>query len=328
MVVDQLEHAAQAILALDPEPVVRCRLLRDILRRPAGDPDLEQARTTLDASPGVQELAAEQRADGSWGPFHSQDTRLKQRILTTEQGVDRALALGLDAGHPILQSAASYIAAVMAGRLPFPDRPEKNDRWPTGQRLFLAGTLSLVEPHHSLLDAERALWLDIASRAFRSGVYSAEDEAQAHAELTGATVGDSYLVLGNRYQLVLLGSVPGTLPRPLEVALLAWLWHRPHGIGYLTVPLSGPPPHGQPGVFDRWLATHELLARLFPAWAGLAGEAVAWLWARRDEQGFWDLGPRPASLSNLPLSSSWRSPHNRRFDWTTRVLALLRRYYA
>jgi hypothetical protein len=327
MAVDQLEHTALAILARDPEPVVRYRLLRDVLRRPAGDPDLEQARAALGTSPCVQELAAEQRADGSWGPFHSQDTRLKQKVLTTEQGIDRALALGLDAAHPILHRAGAYIAAVIAGRLPFPDRPEKNDRWPVGQRLFLAATLSLVEPDHPLLHPDRALWLEIAARAFRSGAYSPADEAQAHAELTGVTFQDSYLVLGNRYQLALLGSVPGTLPSPLETALLAWLWQRPHGIGYLTVPLSGPPPHGQPGQFDHWLASHELLARLFPAWTDFAGEAVAWLWAHRDEQGWWGFGPRPASLSNLPLSSSWRTAHNRRFDWTTRVLALLRRFY-
>jgi hypothetical protein len=327
MVIDRLGHTALAILARDPEPVVRYRLLRDVVCRPAGDPDLERARAGLDTSPCVQELAAEQRADGSWGPFHSQDTRLKQKILTTEQGVDRALALGLDAAHPILCRAASYIAAVMAGRLSFPDRPEKNDRWPIGQRLFLAATLSLIEPRHPLLDADRALWLEIAGRSFRSGTYSPADEAQAHADLTGVTIQDGYLVLGSRYQLALLGSIPGALSRQVETALLAWLWRRPHGIGYLTVPLSSLPPAGQPSAFDRWLASHELLARLFPAWVDFADEAVAWLWAHRDGQGFWDFGLRPASLSNLPLSSSWRHKHNRLFDWTTRVLALLRRYY-
>jgi len=30
--IDQIEHIAGAVLALDPEPVVRYRLLRDVLR--------------------------------------------------------------------------------------------------------------------------------------------------------------------------------------------------------------------------------------------------------------------------------------------------------
>jgi hypothetical protein len=323
---DTIEATASHMLERSPGPVVRYRLLRDVLRRPPDDPELAEARARLDGSRWVQALAAEQWPDGSWGRFHSQDTQRRQRVPTTEAGVERAVSLGLDRSHPILDSATSYIVEVMTGVRPFPDLAERNDRWSTGVRLFLASTLSLIEPDHPLLAQERGLWSEIARRTFQTGAYRQEDEVQAHAVLTGATVRDSYLTLNGRYQLNLLGSQPGTLPEDVERALLRWLWARPRAIGYLNVPLSGPPPAHKAGALDRWFTSQELLARGFPAWVDAARSVVDWLWAQRDEQGMWDLGPRPASSTYLPLSDSWRKRGRRALDWTTRVLVLLRRH--
>jgi hypothetical protein len=117
----------------------------------------------------------EQWADGSWGAFHSRNTRLKQKIVTTEAGVERALALGLDAAHPILEKTTNYLLRVMNGEIPFPDRHEKNDRWKTGMRLFLASTLALIHPNHPVLDQDRKLWVSIAELTFQSGKYDKGD---------------------------------------------------------------------------------------------------------------------------------------------------------
>ena len=160
---------------------------------------------------------------GVGGAFHSRDSRLKQRIHSTEFAVERALALGLDSGHPILEKASRYIQDILHGRKPFPDYHEKNDRWPTGTRLFLASTLALIEPEHPLLVSERELWIEIARRTFQSGGYSQSDEMRAHAELTLATMKGSYLHLFGRYQLNLIGSRRGMLPHSIESALLALL---------------------------------------------------------------------------------------------------------
>ncbi len=323
-----LEKIATNVLAQTPDPVVRYRLLRDVLRRPRGDSVFEHARANLDASHCVQELAADQRADGGWGTFHSRSTEVKQKIASTEVGVARALALGLDASHPILSRARAYIVGIMNGAIRFPDYHEKNDRWETGMRMFLASTLSLIQPDHPLLDADRKLWREIAARTFQSGAYRAEDEIRAHAELTGATVENSYLVLNNRYALNLLGSLPGLLPRELERALLKWLWTRADGIRYLGIALRRAPPRNKPGEFDRWLASHEMLARLFPAWLDFGRAAIEWLWAQRNAQGFWDFGARSSASTYLPLSDGWRAKRNRAFDWTTRILILLQRHLA
>ncbi len=323
---DSIKATASNILAQSPGEVVRYHLLKDVLRRPPADAELQQARTSLEQDICVQKLGNEQWADGGWGAFHSRSTKRKQVVPSTEVGVERALALGLDASHPILGRARAYLLAILEGKIPFPDYAEKNDRWPTGVRLFPASTLSLIEPSHPILDADRELWHSIALHTFRSGRYSAEDEIEVHKRLTGATVKDSYLVLSSRYQLNILGSIRGLLSPDLERALLAWLWELPWGIGYLTAPLRVPP-LSKPGVIDRWLASHEMLARLFPAWVEFAAPVVDWLWSQRDKQGLWDFGSKPDSIACLPYTDSWRERKNRLFDWTTRVLILLRCCY-
>lgn len=323
--IEKIVSISKQILEQSPSVVVRYRLLRDVHRKPSEDIELQQACEHLKDSQQIQELAREQWQDGGWGAFHSRSTKRKQKIPSTEIGVERALALGLDASHPVLTKAAEYILKIMEGEITFPDYHEKNNRWATGMRLFLASTLSLVQPNHSVLERDRKLWHEIANETFQSGKYDEESEIRAHAKLTGATVKDSYLVLNNRYQLNILGSIPGMLSIELEEAILRWLWNRSDGIGYLGIPLHCEPPE-KPGQIDRWLASLEIMARAFPSWVNFAQSSIEWLWECQNDQGYWDFGPRPSSISNLPLSDNWRRKSDREFDWTTRVLILLRKY--
>ena len=64
MKVRELEAIAESILAEDPDPVVRYRLLREVLRCSASDGRLKTAREGLDTSRHVQLLQREQHADG------------------------------------------------------------------------------------------------------------------------------------------------------------------------------------------------------------------------------------------------------------------------
>jgi len=321
---DDLQKFAENLLDQAPGVVVRWRLMRDLLGIPTRFPEVDNELRALDQSRWVSELAQEQWEDGSWGAFHSRNTKRKQRILTTEFGVARALALGLDTSHPILKRAEVYLLRVLCGEIPFPDHNEVNDRWPTGVRLFVASTLGLVRPAHPILDPDRALWLEIARRTFQSGVYNEADEIRAHKELTGASIKGTYLILNGKYQLNLLGSISGMLPLDLEQVLLRWVWQNPNGIGYLSVPLNRHP-EDRPAVIDRWLASLELLAQRFPSRVSVARPAIDWLWSRRDTDGYWDFGSLPRESTCLPFSDSWRDRRTRRLDWTVRVLTLLNR---
>lgn len=321
-----IEGVAGRILRGDPDPVVRFRLLRNVLGVPSDSDMVVRARQDMLKSRWVSELKREQQKDGGWGRFHSMDSRTRRKIKTTEIGIERGLALGLDATDPIFRDAVSYLSRLLEGSIDFPDRPERNDRWPTGKQLFVAATLARLKPEFSVLDAAWELWATIANRTFASGEYDPDAEIRAHQELTGASVKDSYLVLNNRYSLALLGSRVTHLPSDTENALVAWIWHKEDGVGYLGVPLSGPPVRFSLGALDRWFASLELLLS-FPSWHGLAKDVIDWLWAQRNREEFWDFGPRASTSYYLPLSESWRKKQNRKYDYSTRVLALLRNYY-
>jgi hypothetical protein len=321
---DRVIEIGEGLLAQTCDPILKLRLLRDVLHKPPESREIIEAYEDLDRHPHVRALGGEQWDNGSWGRMHSKDYSLKQDIGTTEVGVERAVNLGLDKRHPILQRVSRYLVSVIeTGDIQ--DLPEKNDRWEVGVRLFAAANLARIDPFHPHLDAVWALWCEIAARTFMSGRYDEAAEAHAHKSLTGASVRGSYLTLRNKYTLVLLSSRPSALLPTLEETLLTHLWYLDTGIGYLDVNVSQPPVM-KPGPVDRWFASHELLSR-FPAWRNKAAEAVAWLWEKCNAEGCWDFGPRSPFSVFLPLSESWRKKGTRQLDWTTRTLLLLSTYY-
>lgn len=317
-----IEEITKRILRENPDPVVRLRLLRDVLKVPSYADKIIQARQQMLKNRWMLELKREQEKDGSWGRFHSMDSKSKKKIKTTEFGVKRGLALGLEATDSIFRDTVRYLSCLLDGTVDFPDPPERNDRWRTGVQLFTAATLAQIQPDLPILDEVWDLWANIARRTLASGIYNPDVEIRAHRELTGASVKDSYLLLDNQYALALLGSRAARLPSNTERALVAWVWHKKDGVRYLGVPLSSPPHHLTPGTLDRWFTSLELLS-CFPSWREFAKDVIDWLWTQRNQEGFWDFGPRASTSFYLPLSESWRKRQNRQYDYSTRVLALL-----
>jgi hypothetical protein len=320
-----IEELGGCILRDGCDPVVRFRLLRDVLKMAHDSIDFIDARRGMLKSRWVLELEHEQREDGSWGRFHSA-MKSKGKIVTTEAAVERGLVLGLEASDPVFRAAIRYLSSLLDGSIGFPDPSERNDRWATGTVLFAASTLARISPDLPILDKTWELWAEVAERTFGSGKYDAEAEIRAHQMLTGASVKNSYLVLNNRYQLALLGSRAKGLSKSLEKSLVYWVWHRQDGVGYLEIPLSNLPQHFTSGMLDRLFTSLELLSSL-PSWREFADNVITWLWKNRNGEGLWDFGPRASMSVYFPLSESWRKSKQRQHDWSTRVLALLRNYY-
>ncbi len=313
------------VLRREPDPPVRVRLLRDVLDASPDDPRLRAASASLEVSPHVRLLAAEQHEDGGWGRLHSRDTQAAVSVPTTEWAVERAVALGVDRDHPMLRGAADYLAAVVAGRMTPIDPPEKNDRWPTGVTLFAASTLALIDSEHPALDPVWALWHEIARRTLAGGIYDPDAEAAAHRDLTGASVRDTYLVLSNRYAVALLASRADRIDPRVRGPLFRWLWNHPKGLGYLNAPPGQPPsPGAASGPVELWAWSHEILAGLSTHAA--VGPILDALEAHRRDDGLWDLGPRASFTHALPLSATWRARDARAVDWTTRILTLASRW--
>lgn len=315
------EACGRRLLDLAPDPVPRFLILRDILRRSAREAEVRHAREEMLRTRAVAEVAAGQQSHGGWPRFHTQDYGSGLKIGTTEQAVQRAVEVGLEPSDGILARARGYLENLLAHRLPFPDRPERNDRWATGEEMFVASTLAWIDAHHPALEPVYDKWRRIAELAFAGGGYDAEAEWRAHCQLTGATtMRGSYLALRNRYAVYLLSRVQDRLVDRTETALVEWLWTHPQGLGYLDVPLSCPFRTVPAGVLPRWFFSHRVLSG-FRSWRRKAERIRDELWAARNKDGLWDFGPR-ARTGGLRLSENWRRASDRIVDHSLAVLLL------
>jgi hypothetical protein len=319
-----LESIAQDLLSADLDPIPRYLLLRDVVR--AEPSMLAKAHQQMLESAWVRDLQATQRDDGSWGMFHSENTKApRQRYRTTEQAIRRCHVIGLQRDDLVLSEAIRYMADVLEGHQTIRDHPEKNDRWETGAEMFVAGTLAMVDPYHPSIDSVCQKWRYIAECTFASGQYSVEAEKQAHYEVHGITSKLRYLGLYNMYALHLISARPNVLPETTEHALLAWLLQLPKGLGYLAdISLQHTPPNAPFRQVAPWLRSLELLMR-FPLWPSYFSHITEWLWNQRNDDNRWDFGPRNSDSVEVPLSENWRGKSKRQIDYTVKALCLLRR---
>lgn len=313
-----LQQTANRLLGAQPDSVVAYRLLRQVLRRAPNDPQLVAAKKLASSSKWVSQLEQSQLPSGSWGRFHTQDTKKKTVFRTTEEAIDRAFALGLEPADHCLARAHVYIQAVLNGKAEIPDWQEKNAAFPVLIKFILAGRLAQIDPLDPLLDLYREYLVEVANQAFSSGNYRLDDEKQAYLRLSSIHVTRGFLQ--SQHALWILSA--RQLPYIMDMALVDWIWNKPDGIGYLGAAL----PEFSSSHFWYWLRSISLISR-FIAWREIALETLNRLWDQRDDDGLWDFGPKVSRSIDFPLSDSWRESVKRKMDYSTCILALLRKYF-
>jgi hypothetical protein len=310
--------SVQALLRENPDPIPTYRLLNEVLHLPAGDKDLQRARCSALNSIWSRQLVEAQLPDGSWGRFHSQDTKKKTVFRTTEEAIDRAFALGCEPDQAVLNKARQYILNVLGGATRITDRDEKSESWPLLIKFMLEGRLAQIDPGEPRLDLSWKYLAEVTRQAFASGRYSMADEANAYFELSEIHLPKGFLE--SQHALWILCS--RQLPTQLERALVEWVWHKPDGIRYLRAPLHDL----QPRLIAYWLRSMNILT-YFSSWREVSLTMLNRLWGMRDDMGLWDFGPQIARSIDFPISESWRERGKRKVDYSTCVLALLRRYF-
>jgi hypothetical protein len=323
---DDLEAIAKKILDMHPDPVPRFRLLRDVLRLDPTDTAYRDAKKALQESKWTALLKRSQMADGTWGRFHTRDSRVKQPFPTTESAIATALDLGLDGHSPTLQRVLPVILEYVDGTTLWPDPPEKHDNpqaWFVWVRHFSAAILALIEQHHPQLDAFWALWAEALHDAFQSGVYDRQREIAALNVLLDCRMKNP-VPFHVRYPLLILSATHHQLSDDLERKMLDYVMHAPSGIYYVYAKNISILPPILSRDFWGWFRAHQLLSR-FRVWKALSTEAVNWIWAQRTDEEFWDVGGHIARKpsTSFPLSESWRRPESRIIDSTVEMLGLL-----
>jgi hypothetical protein len=315
---DDVKQSASAILDSKPDAIIAYRLLREVLRVPQGDAELAKLEKAALTSKWVVNLEVAQQPDGSWGRFHSQDTKAKTTFRTTEEAIDRAFALGFNPNSVVLTRAQQYILDVLHGHAHITDRFEKHAAWPLLVKLFLAGRLAQIDPSDQTLVLFWVFLEEVAEQAFASGNYRLEDEATAYLILSGILLPQGFLE--SQHALWILSA--HNLPGEIDHCLVDWIWHKPNGVRYLRASLENP----HPRQIGYWLRSMNILSR-FASWRDVSLGTLNGLWNQRDEQGLWDFGSDIARIADFPISDSWRKANARKQDYSTCILALLRKYF-
>ena len=311
-----LSALAEKMLVFDPDPVPRYLILRDLLRRSPDEPGMQEAGQALSQSHWIRELENAQLPDGTWGRFHTQDTRIKTPFPTTEFAIRRALALGLDRRSPMLQKTMDFLSAHLRNEAEWSDPPEKHDHpgvFSTNIRSISAGMLALIDPDHPAIVPLWERWAEIVSAAFEGDSYDPDAELARHQVLTGIP-SRRLFAFHAYYPLLILSATRRRLPIEIERKLLAYVFHRPEGIYYVySKPLDEYPRIEEKG-FIAWLHAQEILSR-FALWKEIAPGILNWIWSQRSDTGLWELGQGAYRSFAFPLSESWRRAGSQGGGW-------------
>jgi hypothetical protein len=319
-----IETAAEHLLSLEPDPIPRLRIQRDILRVSRSSKAFSESKASMKNCRWVLQLAEEQHQDGSWGRFHTEDTKSRQRIPTTQHAILRGIELGLEKDDAIFSRAAAYMVDVLEDRRRWHDTYEKNPWFEPAVKLFTAASLAMVDSEHSSLPIVWKPWFDVFRETFERGGYDIAKERSASLAILGVDISGSYIGFGSAPILELFGARSRLIPASMQRGLIEAVWNGSLEMYYLRRLPKSSPVSIQDYDFFRWLRTMDIIS-CFPVWKEVAHHAAKWLWDQRGSDGIWDCGSRPGKTASIPLSESWRFRRNRAIDTSVLVLSLLRR---
>ena len=321
-----LEAIGERILSMSPEPVPKFRILRDVFRLDTSDPDYRKATAELDSSFWVERLASSQLHDGTWGRFHTQNTKVKQQFPTTQSALRVALDCGLDSEHRIIQRLLPTLKDYVDGACIWPDGQEKHDNpaaWPIWVRHYSAAALAAIDPFHAAIDEFWHIRAQSLAEAFASGVFDRDAEIAALNRLLDCRMKNP-VPFHFEPSLQVITATRMHLPEMVERGVINYLLTSETGIYYVfDCPLEQ-----HRNIEDRkfcaWLRALILLSR-FRRWNEFSEASLNAVWAQRNGSGVWDVGGKVARkpFTSFPLSDSWRRKENRIIDSTVEVLGLL-----
>lgn len=261
----------------------------------------------------VEMLKVNQLADGGYGRFHSQNSKVKQKFPTTERAINSMKMLGIRRGNDLVDRLCDYMERILRQETEWPDGFEKNIWYRPAQPLFVSSKLSIFGSDcKEFIDIKNS-WHTILKEAFADGTYSEDRTNGASKDLLGCAIEGSYIGLNSIYLLELFGNMQAEIEDKLKQDYLRWLHHSGRVIGYTSVSLD----KGLSNDFNQLYMVYYLLSK-FSCFKAEFKEELSLLKDRRDQDGFWNFGK---DFSCQKLSDDWRSKERMIIDHT--VMALL-----
>lgn len=287
---------------------------------------LKETPTTADVSAihmskWYKQLADEQWEDGSWGRFHSQDSKaaIKQKFVTTENALGRARQLSLSKDDPIIAKCLRKLERYVCGDETWTDNIEKHKDGGKGHlfcRPYMsAAVINTFNPENPFIKPLRDNALESLEKAFRNGFFDEKVWEQDVREYQVPSI------VGMGMYCIMLFQNINCMEDKLQKQYLHYIWNAKNGIYYV----SSMPPADKRCLEDRrffeWLSSLELLSgfSLFPEF--MKDDVLPHL-LHETYRLINDDVIIPASY-NIRYAESWRDKKNRKSDVILRLLRVL-----
>lgn len=255
---EQLQDVIEYINEKMLDPVPQYILKKEVLHSSS----YESENNKRKESKWYKQLASEQWENGSWGRFHTQDTKsnIKQKFNTTENALRRARELSLDKNNEMIYRAIQLMERYLQGQEEWLDTNEHSYGFEVAFRTLIAANLSLFDPKHTLVQARKEICAENFEKAFKNGklnedIWEKENKVRNEILLNPFTVYIIWLMQNNDF-----------LDEANERNFLEYIWNRKDGIYYCTYSPSSEIEYLESKGFLTWLNGLENLSdfSLFP----------------------------------------------------------------
>lgn len=316
----KLKEISEILLSYNPADVVKYKILTNCSNYDLNSEEIIYLRRKVNDSKWVQDIKSDQHCDGSWGRFHSQDSKVKQKYKTTESALLYLYAIGLKRGDEIVDKACNYMENLLNDLSLWPDAWERNKWFKTAVPLFITSRLALFNSESPYYLENCLKWMYILQNTFQKGLYNSSQVDNISKKVFDVNIHDKYIGLNSINNIILFAYIKDKIPSDIQRQYLHWLHFYPETIFYTNTRLYEKPELiKNTKDLSSWIHTMRVLS-LFDGFYDEFNSEIEWLISIRGEDGFWDFG---VALSSYKLSDNWRSNMSRKTDHTTYVLEIL-----
>jgi len=300
-------------------PVPRFILLKEICKEPTSSLSYKNSYAGIKESKWYLQLAREQMENGSWGRFHTQDTKdkTKRKFVTTERALRRARELSLDKDDILISKSIKLMERYLRGEEAWTDTIEKHYSFEIAFKTLITANLSIFDPYNPLINPKRVICATNISKAFATGYFQEEIWEQENLSNNEILL-RVYMV----YPLWLLQHVK-CMSDTIQRRYLNYIWNREKGIYYIS---NCPPSRIQfleSKEFTAWLSCLENLSgfSLFPEF--MNSQIISHLYSEINRLIHEDVVLPPAHPISGHYSENWSSKNARKGDMILRIARLL-----
>jgi len=299
-------------------------LQKEILKVSPTSQDYINAYNQINQSKWYRQLVDEQWEDGSWGRFHSMDSRIanKQKFISTEAALRRLRELGLSKDDPVVAKCIRLMERYIREEEAWPDYVEKhkdNGRGFIFCRPFLtAANLNLFDPENPVIKSLRDVVAETTKTAFVDGCFNEVYWKQKVSEYLVPSIAHP----GIAYSPMLLQNV-GCMEDTLQRHYLSYIWEKQNGIYYISNFAVSKKHSLEDKKFTTWLSSLELLSgfSLFPEF--MKNDIFQHLMNEVNRIIIGDVTLPPAHPITGHYSDNWRDKNKRKTDMVLRITRIL-----